>query len=269
MPQLWSAAAPYIAFTRAAFQRQFAYRMSNWAGLFTNAFFMFFRASALAACFAERSTIGGLSLQDVVTYVTVSQSLVMVCPQWGRLGLAEAVRTGQVAVDLLRPVDLTGIYLARRLGMSGYYVVVRMVPVLAIGAATGLLSPLATSAVVPFVVSVFLAAWIAICLAFLVEVSSFWLESERGIRHLVIGASLLPSGLVLPADFFADWIQRLFFALPFPYTLYVPCGVWIGRYTGSDLLTMLGMQAFWAIGLTVACRALLTAGTRRLQILGG
>ncbi len=268
-PRIRPRAAPYLAFARAAFQRQFAYRMSNWAGLMTNTFFMFFRAAALGACFDARSSIGGLSLSAVVTYVTVSQSLVMVCPQWGRIGLAEAVRTGQVAVDLLRPVNLAGLYIARRLGMSGYFVVVRMVPILSIGALAGLLARPAPYVWLPFAVSVVVAAWIAICIAFLVETSSFWLESERGVRHIVIGAGLLPSGLVLPTDFFPAWIQTLFFASPFPYTLYVPTGIWMGRYPPESMYLLIVIQLAWGLALTVASRALLAAGTRRLQIVGG
>ena len=54
--------AVYAAFMRAAFQQQFAYRIANWAGLFTNSFFMFFRGYMLEACYHSRDDIGGLSL---------------------------------------------------------------------------------------------------------------------------------------------------------------------------------------------------------------
>lgn len=262
--------APYAAFARAAFQRQFAYRTANWAGLFTNVFFLFFRAAALAACFDARSQIGGLTVQDVVTYVTVSQSLVMVCPQWGVLGLAVSVHTGQVAMDLVRPVNLVGMYLSRRLAISGYYVIMRMLPLLAVGWLAGLLSfPPSPALWLPFASSVVLAAWIGICLIFLVEVSSFWFEGDRGVRYLVMGLAVLPSGLILPADFFPEAVQTVFALTPFPYTLYVPTEVWLGRLGGVSLLANLGAQLAWAVGLTIGCLVALSAGERRLQIMGG
>lgn len=264
-----SVLTPYLAFARAAFQRQLAYRTANWAGLFTNAFFLFFRAYALEACYAEREQIGGLGVVEIVTYATVSQSLLMVCPQWGSLGLGASVRTGQVAMDLLRPVDLVGMYLARRLAISGYFVGMRMLPVMGLGAVAGLLSVPAWPWLLPFAASVLLAASIATLLLLLVELSSFWLESERGIQLLVSGVGLLASGLILPIDYLPGWMQQIARLTPFPYTLYVPTEIWLGRLTGEQLLSTLAIQLGWGIGLFVAARGVLRAGERRLQVLGG
>lgn len=261
---------PYLAFGRAAFQRQLTYRTANWAGLFANLFFLFFRAYALRACFAHRTDIGGLDAMQVVTYITVTQSLLMVCPQWGLLDLASSVHSGQIAVDLLRPVDLFGMVAARRLAASVYYVAARMVPLLAIGAGFGLLElPADLSIWGPFVVSTVLAAWIGICLLFVVEVSSFWLESEQGVRFVMIGLSVVPSGLMVPLQWLPGWLEQLCWLTPFVHSLYTPSQVWLGVFDGPTLLAALGGQLAWAITLTVACRALLRAGTRRLQVLGG
>ena len=262
--------APYLAFARAAFQRQLAYRVANWAGLFTNVFFLFFRAFALKACFQARDTIGGLDVVDVVTYATVTQALLMVCPQWGSTGLAASVRSGHVAVELLRPVDLVGSYLARRLAVSAYYAGFRMLPVLAVGAAAGLLAfrtPVAT--LVPFAFSVALGAWIAICIMIVVDLSSFWLESERGFRYLLMGSALLPSGLLIPLSFYPGWLQAIFALTPFPHTMYSATRIWLGQVAGVDLAVLLLTQLAWAAALTVLCRLTLRAGARRLQVLGG
>ena len=94
------------AFARASFQQQLAYRVANWAGLFTNSAFLLFRASAFRACYAHRASIGGLDLADATTFVAVTQAILMVAPQWGAIGVAADVRSGQIAVDLLRPMDL-------------------------------------------------------------------------------------------------------------------------------------------------------------------
>lgn len=262
--------APYLAFARAALARQWTYGTANWAGLFTNSFFLFFRAYALQACYAARSTIGGLDVDDTLTYVTVSQALVMVCPQWGTVELAPAVKTGQVAIQLLRPVDLFGSLLARRLALSVYFVFARMLPVLGVGWAFDLLSPPDPTLLPAFVVSVALAAVIGTSLLVLVEVSAFWLESERGVRYLMLGAATLPSGLVLPVDFFDEgWLQPLFTALPFSHSLYTPTRLWIGGLAPAEAGGLLGLQLFWALGLAWLARRLIAAGSARLQVLGG
>jgi len=263
------AVAPYLAFARAALARQWTYGTANWAGLFTNSFFLFFRAYALRACYDARASIGGLDVDATLTYVTVSQALVMVCPQWGTVGLAPAVKSGQVAIALLRPVDLYGSLLARRLALSVYYLAARFVPVLFVGGAFGLLQPPDPALLPAFAVSVVLGAVIGTSLLVLMEVSAFWLESERGVRYLLLGAAALPSGLLLPVEFFDDALQTLFTLLPFAHSLYTPTRLWIGDLPASEVWGRLGLQLFWALALAALARHLIRLGSARLQVLGG
>lgn len=258
----------YAAFGRAAFQQQLAYRVANWAGLFTNVFFLFFRAYLVEACYTADQAIGGLTVLQSVTYVTVTQAILMVVPMWGTVGLSAQVYTGQIAISMLRPVDFFGMKMAERLGVSAYYLLVRMSPLLAIGLAAGVLAlPASVPLLAGFVASMLLGAWIAVAILFLIEVSSFWLESDKGVRYLVHGASMLPSGLILPVAWFPDAIQQVFRATPFAYTLNLPAEIWLGVH--SSLTTALLVQLGWAVALTVACKIAFDRGTARLQVVGG
>lgn len=253
-----------------AIRRQLAYRVANWSGLFTNAFFLFFRAYALRACYAERASIGGLSATDIVTYVTVSQALLMVIPQWGRVEVADSVRSGQIAVDLCRPMDYFAGFLSKRLGVSAYYILFRFLPLMAVGWAAGLLSPPSAWETLPaFLATVVMGAWIANSLLFLVDVSAFWLGSERGLRYLFLGAGNLFSGLILPLSFLPEEMQKVSLALPFEYTLYLPVEVYLGSLSGDALASAMTIQLAWVVGLTILCRAILSAGVRKLVIHGG
>lgn len=263
--------AVWFAHARISLQRQLVYRFANWSGLFTNCFFLYFRAYALAACFAERTVIGGLDVRQVVSYVTVSQALLMVIPQWGRIGVADAVRSGQIAIDLARPVDYVGIVLAQRFGVSGYYLFARAVPLLVLGAFGGFLEFPSLAILPAILLSIFLAAWIAHLLLLLIELSSFWFGSERGVRWMVLGIGNLLSGLILPISFFPDWAQAISRFLPFEQTLYVPTRIWIGD-AGSgpaEVAAVLGIQLSWALLLTVFAQFVFHAGRREVLIHGG
>ena len=104
---------------------------------------------------------------------------------------------------------------------------------------------------------------------FLVEASSFWLESDRGVRYLMLSASVLPSGLLLPLAFFPNWAQTLFLATPFPHTLNVPTQVWLGKLVGPELAWALALQLAWALALTAFGHLVVRWGARRLQVHGG
>lgn len=258
-----------LAAARAQHRQLAAYRAANRAGLFTNGLFLGFRAYLLEACYDGAGEIGGMTLHEATGYAVLTQAMLMVAPQWGRIGLAEDVRTGQIAVELLRPVDFVWMHFAARFGASAFYSVNRMVPLLGLGFVLGLLPLPGAPSLALFAVSLLLGVVVANAVLFLVEVSSFWLESERGVRYFVLGLAILPSGLTLPLAWFPDPVRALFLATPFPYTLHLPADAWLGRVGAGEAAVGLLVQVAWAIVLVAACRAAFARGTRRLVIQGG
>jgi ABC-2 type transport system permease protein len=255
-----------LAFARAAFQQHLTYRIANLAGIFTNAFFLVMRAYVFEACYAARDSIGGLSVAQAVTFASITQCVLMVAPQWGSIGVAANVRTGQIAVDLLRPVDLVVAVLAGRVGVSAYYAVVRMVPMIAIATAFGILAAPSAGGLAAFLVTLALGSLVANALLLLVELASFWIESERGVRYAMMGLALLPSGLILPVAWFPEPVRTLFRLTPFAYTMNLPAEAWIGT---ADLVPGVAVQVAWLVALLALCRLGVRAGTRRLQVAGG
>ncbi len=265
----WAWLDASLAFGAVAFKRQLAYRFANWSGLFTNVFFLLFRTYALMACYEFRDEIAGYDVGQVTTYVTVTQALLMVSPQWGRIGIAESVRTGQVAMDLIRPVPYVAVQLSQRLGISAYYVLVRAIPVGAVGALFGFLKPPADPwALLPFLISIALAAALGNLILILVELSSFWFGSERGVRFLVSGFANLFSGLLLPIAFFPEWARRISAFLPFEHSLYTPTRIYIGEVSGS-VWTAIGAQLVWLLLLLILTEWMFRRGTKVLIIQGG
>jgi ABC-2 type transport system permease protein len=256
-----------LAFARAAWRQKAAWPVANLAGLFTNALLLLFRAAVIGACYRSRAEVGALSEAEAVGYVALTQATLMVAPQWGAVGLASDVRTGQIAVELLRPTDFVARFFASRLGVSAYYAAFRMAPLLVIAVALGFLPPPASIA--GFLGSLALAVLVSNGILFLVEVSSFWLETERGLRYLVSGVGLVASGLVLPLSWFPAPVRALFLATPFPYTLHLPATLWLGSSAPDEVARGVAVQVAWAVGLPIACRWAFARGTRQLVLNGG
>ena len=263
--------AALLASARATFGRLTAYRVANWAGLFTNGLFLVFRAALLEACFEASADpaarIGGMRVVEATGYAVMTQAILMVAPQWGSVGIAANVRTGQIAVELIRPVDFVWMHFAGRLGASAYYALFRMLPLVALGFALGWLPLPTPTALALFAATLVLGSIVANAILFLVEVSSFWIESERGVRYVVLGLAVLPSGLTLPLSWFPDPIAQIFMATP--YTLHLPVEAWLGRVTPAEAAFPLFVQAAYAIGLVLLCRWVFAAGMRKLTIQGG
>lgn len=257
----------YLAAASTSMKRLFAYRVANWAGLFTNTWFLLFRVFALAAFYAGRTdAVAELTVHEGVAYMALTQALLMVIPQWGKFGLGESVRTGQIAIDLLRPIDYYGLHMSQRMGEAAYYVFLRAVPIAILSGAVGFLVPPAGALpLLGFLASVALGSWIAHSLFFIAEATSFWLETDTGPRHLLMAGQALFGGLILPLTFFPPGMRAVSDWLPFSCTLYAPVAIFLGK----ESLVLVARQLGWAVLLAAVARAVLAGGARRVVAHGG
>ena len=260
----------YLEVAKRAFQRQLAYRTANLAGLVTNAFFGYIRATILLAAFAGRGAIAGYETEDVVTFTWVTQALIMVVNLWGGLGLSETIRSGAVVSDLTKPFSYTGYWLARDYGRAAYFLVFRCAPVLLVGQLLfGLRWPQRPETWPLVLASLALACGVCFAWNFMLELTGFWTLQTKGIRQLAQGVLLFMSGFIVPIPLFPDWLQRIAVALPFASISQVPCDVFLERISGADALAALGVQLSWCVLMLAAAQWLVVVATRRVVSQGG
>lgn len=257
---------------RRGYRRYAAYPGATAAGLFTNVFFGFLQAYILLAVYESRDTIGGYDVHDAVTYVWLTQGLLSVVASFGPswMELALRVRSGDIAVDLGRPLDLQRTQLAYDVGRAGYQLLYRAAPPFVLGAFLfDLTAPSDPLVWAVFAASVVLAVVVSFAIRFSVNLLSFWLTDYRGAMLLALTVSGLLSGLTLPLAFFpAPW-DSVARALPFAAMLQLPVDVFVGAARGGEIAAVLAVQALWSVVLLVLGRVVLGAGTRKLAVQGG
>src|SRR3954466_14087023 len=86
-------------------RRYAAYPWATVAGAFTNTIFGFLLAYILLAVYRSRSDVGGFNAADAVTYVWLSQSMIMTVYIFSWWELAWRIRDGSISTDLLRPLN--------------------------------------------------------------------------------------------------------------------------------------------------------------------
>jgi viologen exporter family transport system permease protein len=97
----------YLAFAVAGFRRHSTYRQATVAACVTNSVFGFLRAAVMLAVLAGGgSVIAGYDAPKLMTFVWAGQGLIGTVLIWAPPELAGRIRTGDVVIDLLRPVDL-------------------------------------------------------------------------------------------------------------------------------------------------------------------
>jgi ABC-2 type transport system permease protein len=262
------AAAALVA---AGFRRYATYRQATLAGAFTNTVFGVVKVSILfAAAATAGGTVAGYDRAALSTYAWISQGMIAVVWVFTWTPVALRVRTGDVAVDLARPVHPVAAWLAEDLGRAAQACLVRFAAPLAVGGLLfGLRVPRHAETVPLFVPSAALAVVVSFGCRLLVNLAAFWLVDVRGLVTLYVVTSNVLCGLLVPVAFFPGWLRTLAYATPFPSMLQVPVDLAVERLSGVDALVALGVQAASAAGLLAAAVLVLARGTRRLVVQGG
>jgi ABC-2 type transport system permease protein len=258
------------AFIFTSYKKQLAYRIANWSGLFTNVFFLFIRAGVFIACYQEKEVVAGLTIIDTLTYLTLTQSFFTLMPHLGNMGLSEHVMSGQIAVEINRPMNFYVMFMAKRTGIFFYYVMYRFFPILLVGMITGILRAPSYVEMLPFfALSVFLGFWIAVSIMFIVEATSFWFQTDRGVKVLMYGVFAFFSGLLIPLNYFPEWAMNITRFVPFAYTFHIPVQFYLGLENYPVLLNGLFIQFLWAVAITIFCLFVFKRGESKVVVHGG
>jgi len=255
----------------AGYRRYASYRAAALGGALTNSVFGLLRASIVAAAVTSAGgTIAGYDAAAVVTYAWVTQAVIAPVHVFSWTDVAQRVRTGDIAVDLARPVDLQLQFGATDLGRALATLLPRALPPLVVGALTfGLVLPRQPLVWVAALVCTLLAVGVSFACRFLLNLLSFWLLDLRGPVTLYVSVAALLGGLYVPVGWFPGWLRTLALATPFPSMVQAPADVISGRAAGLDLLGVLAVQAGWLVVTLLAGRLVLSRATRKLVLQGG
>jgi ABC-2 type transport system permease protein len=255
---------------RRGYRRYAAYPAATFAGLFTNTVFGFMVTYILLALYRERTHVGGYSESDTLTYVWLTQAMLSMIAVWSWNDLALRIRSGDIAIDLARPLDPFRAGLASDLGRAFYQAAFRGVPPLVLAALVfDLTAPGDLVVWCAFLLSVVLAVALSFAFRFLYNSAAFWLMHYRGVMVMSSHVASLLSGMLIPVVFFPGWLRTIAYATPFPGMLQVPVNVFVGRTEGMHIAGALLVQAGWLVVLLFAARLTFAAGARRLVIQGG
>ncbi|MVA76780.1 ABC transporter permease [Auraticoccus sp. F435] len=257
---------------RAGFRQQSQYRLAMVAGLATNCVFGFIRASVLlAALDASTGAFAGYTRESLAAYVWISQALLgAVLLMVPTTAVGERIKTGDIAVDFLRPVSLLAGHLWMALGRGLFTLLPRGVPAVVVGTLTvGWFLPGGVAPYLLGAVSVVLAVAGSYLGAHCVALAGFWLVETRGLNALYGIVATFLAGLFVPVDLFPGWLRGLAALTPFPTFLQYPVDVLSGRVVGLDAWSHLATQAGWLLGMLLLAQLLATLGRRHLEVQGG
>jgi ABC-2 type transport system permease protein len=271
--------APYRALVGARFRMLLQYRAAAIGGVWTQTVFGLILIMLYDAFYRSGpASAQPLAFGQVASYVWIGQALIAMLPWNIDDEMRAMLRSGAVAYELCRPVDLYGWWYARALAQRTAPTLLRAVP-MALIAALGLplvglgewrlSAPVSLAAGLGFAAAVGCAIALAAALSVLLYISLLWTIAGDGMVILWATAASLCSGLLVPLPLLPDRVQGMLRWLPFAGIFDLPVRIYTGYVAIDGLALVLVRQLGWTLALIAAGRWLLGRGLRRIVVQGG
>ena len=266
--------APYREFARIGFVNILAFRLRYYTGIITyllNVTVYYYIWTAVLGAGAKTGvTVAGYNLAQMLTYVSVGW--IIRSFYWNTIDqeMAYEVLEGKIAMALIKPVSVQGMWLARAAGESAFRMMLLTVPTAAIIA---LVFPVQRPASAEYF-ALFLAAVPASFLlmgaiSFLIGTCAIPLHSILSLIRAKYWLIELLSGLLVPIAFFPKPLRDVSRWLPFEHIAYTPLQIYLGKLSLGDSLLAVGVSWIWVALLLVAGHLWWERAVQKITIHGG
>jgi len=265
---------PYIALFRVRLVNSIQYRAAALAGISTQFAWGFMLILGFMAFYESNPYAFPMTLQQTVSYIWMQQAFIYVFVLWVfDNSIFESIEKGDIAYDLVRPMDLYSRWFASTSANRIAGAALRCLPILVIG----LILPAPLRMVLPgsfvqlsaFFISMILSMVLVVSFAMLIYVSAFFTINSRGTRLMAAVAGDFFAGGIIPIPFFPDNLRRVVELSPFGAMQNFPLRIFCGHIYGVGIMQSLALQVFWIATLTVVGRLFMHRAIRRVIAQGG
>ena len=261
---------PYLAVLRSRFLSLLQYRAAALAGVGTQVFFGLVRIMIYDGFYRSSSAQQPLTADQVGTYIWLGQALLLLGMLDVDKDIAGMIRSGNVAYEMARPLDLYNLWLARAVSGRAAPLIMRAMPIFVVaGLFLELQRPATAGAAALFIISIVIGLMLAATMVVFMTISLLWTISGEGIHRLAAPLIFFFSGIVIPLPMFPDWMQQLIAILPFRGLMDTPSRIYLGVISGLPAVLAILHQIVWIVALVLLGRLVLARGLRRLVVQGG
>lgn len=259
----------YGAFAAMALKLYLAYNIWVWmefvAQIITMTIFIYF----WRAVYASTTTLGGLNLQQTINYILLAQVLVPLVETRLIFSFGFLIRSGALAVELVRPVDFQARYYVENMAELGLFLIQKLPLVVIAVLFFSLQFPLNPVTWGAFVISVALGRSVLFFFDSIFACLAFYSTETWGLSVVRVGVATFFSGALVPLAMMPDWLQRVAAAMPFAQALAVPVLLLSGITPLADAPRVWLVQLIWLVTMFVLSRWVFNIAIRKVTVQGG
>lgn len=264
----------YLSLFRIRFANGLQYRTAAYAGIATQFAWGTMNILLYTAFYRTNPANFPMAFSQLSSYIWLQQAFISLFMVWGLdNGIFELIRSGNIAYELARPVNLYAMWFAKNLGMRLSRAVLRCFPILIIAAFLpapyNLSAPPEPLAFVMFLLTAMLGFFLVVAFCMLVYIATFYTLSPQGVRLVAIAMTDFFAGAIIPLPFLPDKLRTLFELLPFGSMQNLPLRIYSGNIAGAEMWRLTAVQAFWLLTLTVLGVVWMKHALSRVVVQGG
>src|SRR6185295_2295296 len=218
------------------------------------------------------TTVASYTLAQMISYyllVTVVDARTAVNEDdWQ---IAADIKDGNISQFLLKPVDYLTFRLCLFLSGRVTYLFVAAIPlgVFFFWLREYFVLPVDWTALGFFMFSLVLTALLQFFISYTLAMLAFWVLEVSTFIFIVFAFEYIASGHLFPLDILPAAVERVLYFTPFPYQLYFPVSIYMGKATGRELAQGLAIQCFWVMATYLLARFAWNRGIRKYAAVGG
>jgi ABC-2 type transport system permease protein len=263
----------YLSFLLNAFQTAIAYRVNIFFEFLNKIIALFIEVAIWRALYhgiTEVSTsVGAVSLRDMVTYAIISTGLSIFIANTNINKINLKINNGQIAIDLIRPINFQIYLFSEMLGQILYDIVIKLIPLIMISI---LLFGIYFSGPLPlllFVISVINAVLLNFIITYIIGLLAFWYTQAWQLDYLFQYVMIFLSGAWIPLWFFPGILRDIIDFLPFNLIYYVPLTIYLHKISYGVSWLLIIKQLVWLFIFVMVEKVVWKKAVKKIVVQGG
>lgn len=260
----------YLFVYKTRIIRSFTYKFEVYGNILMQTIIMSTTSFFWKALFKGSTFGNGITADSMMTYTIMSSVLSVLFITGVERRIQQSVEKGTIAIDLMRPVNIFGMFLAEDLGSITALLIQNLLPILLLGSLLIKFPAIVSLSAIPlFAASVLLSMAINWLLAAIFGMWAFTAISMDPLyqakKHLI----RLLSGSIIPIWFFPKWLADILNVLPFVYIYQLPLDIYIGSAATAEIYRRILIQFAWVLVLGVLFYILSKKSLQKVLVQGG
>ena len=262
----------YITLFKIRFINGLQYRIAAWAGLATQFAWGFMEILAFSAFYRSNPAVFPMEFEHLVSYVWIQQAfLALLAPWGGGVNAVETIVSGNIAYDLVRPIDIYNRWFFETAADRMSRAALRCAPILIVAFMLPppfrMTLPSDLRQLALFIVSAPLGMCVVTTYWLLDSISAFYTMSRQNALFVIL-ADFLAGGYI-PIPFFPEPFRKIAEFLPFAAMQNMPLRIYSGDISGIDAVRGIGLQLFWFTVMLILGKLLMKRSLKRVIMQGG